>query len=506
MKKNWFKILSVVLAIVICAAVFSGCSVIDSIKGAVSGEPEKTPEELREDWLLSVKDKTVETVDGVEAQQNSEWNEQYTLWTAYPVVTDKATISAELEQYANSKIEEFKSYASQQAAANEKYKGSFELTYKPYTYGDSVISFKFTATTDGTSTEVKTFVYNLADETAVTVENIFNSESDYLTTLSNTVKQKLANNTKIKDNYNETAFNNGTAPSVENFANFVISDSMIVFYFPLDQISSYTQGGYAEAAISLDSLTEIMNSNFGGSASGGSAEGISDLIPEDSLLRTMFATSGNDMLPHSLDGIDPINDKVIAMTFDDGPNPNTTPKLLDALDEMDVKVTFFMTGLNATNNPDIVKRAYEAGHEIGDHSWNHEDFYELSTDEFIANIDKARTAISDACGAYPIIGRAPYGNISEEMAQTQGSATIYWSVDTEDWKWKDVDMDYENMMTAKDGDVVLQHDIHEPTVEAVIKAIRDLKAEGYKFVTVTQMMQIAEIRGKEPTYKFFCAY
>ena len=102
MKKISLKILSAAIAIVMCAAVFSGCSVIDSIKGAVSGEPEKTPEELREDWLLSVKDKTVETVDGVEAQQNSEWNEQYTLWTAYPVVTDKATISAELEQYANS--------------------------------------------------------------------------------------------------------------------------------------------------------------------------------------------------------------------------------------------------------------------------------------------------------------------------------------------------------------------------------------------------------------------
>ena len=218
------------------------------------------------------------------------------------------------------------------------------------------------------------------------------------------------------------------------------------------------------------------------------------------------------MLPKSLDGIDPLNDKVVALTFDDGPHPENTPKLLDILKENDAVATFFMVGTNAAEYPDIVKRVYDEGHEIGTHSWDHKDLMKLSLDEIMTNqYGKANDAIEAATGLRALIDRPPYGSMSEDMAEQIGREQILWSVDPNDWKKENRDPDtvYDHVVNGtpdggyvQDGAIVLSHDIHATTVDAYDRIIKALKDEGYKFVTVTQMMQIAEIRGKDIEYRF----
>ena len=216
------------------------------------------------------------------------------------------------------------------------------------------------------------------------------------------------------------------------------------------------------------------------------------------------------MEPDSLEGIDPLNDKVVALTFDDGPHPENTPRLLDILKENDAVATFFMVGTNAAEYPDIVKRVYDEGHEIGTHSWNHKDLKKLSLDEIMVDqYGKANDAIEAATGLRALIDRPPYGSMTEELAQQIGREQILWSVDPEDWKYKDADTVYDHVVNGtdnggyvKDGGIVLSHDIHATTIDAYERMIPALKEEGYKFVTVTQMMQIAEIRGKEIEYRF----
>lgn len=214
------------------------------------------------------------------------------------------------------------------------------------------------------------------------------------------------------------------------------------------------------------------------------------------------------MEPGSLDGVDPYNDKVVALTFDDGPHPSNTEKLLDVLKENDAVATFFMVGENVAEYPEIVKRAYEEGNEIGTHSWDHSsNDLKWSYDEVMDQITRTNDAIQDATGLRTIIDRPPEGAINSEVADNIGRAQILWDVDPNDWKPanRDVDIVYENVLNGgelHDGSIILSHDIRETTVDAYDRIIKELKNRGYKLVTVTQLMQIADLRGKDVTTIF----
>ena len=217
----------------------------------------------------------------------------------------------------------------------------------------------------------------------------------------------------------------------------------------------------------------------------------------------MLNIEGNFMSPKSLDGIDPYNDKVVALTFDDGPFETTTPRLLEVLKDNDVNATFFMVGEFAEKYPEIVKEAYENGNEIGTHSWDHsKNFLKWSYDEVMDQISRANDAIEAATGLRTIIDRPPEGAINSDVAASIGRMQILWDVDPNDWKVenRDPDIVYENVVNGgemHDGALVLSHDIRETTVDAYDRIIKELKDEGYKFVTISQLIQIAQLRGKD---------
>jgi peptidoglycan/xylan/chitin deacetylase (PgdA/CDA1 family) len=221
----------------------------------------------------------------------------------------------------------------------------------------------------------------------------------------------------------------------------------------------------------------------------------------------MLQKEGNYMQPFGLDGIDPYGDKVIALTFDDGPSPST-PALLDALKANDAVATFFVVGEMADIRRETLKRTFDEGHEMGTHSWNHPNLMNLSIDE-ILNDEYGRTndVIEAVTGERTLFDRPPGGSMSEERAIELDRAQILWSVDTEDWKHKNdadgVNIVYNAIMNgAQDGSIILLHDLHEKSVQAAVRAIPDLIAQGYTLVSVSQMMQIAELRGYDVPYLF----
>ena len=222
----------------------------------------------------------------------------------------------------------------------------------------------------------------------------------------------------------------------------------------------------------------------------------------------MLNLVGNFMSPKSLEGIDPYNDKVVAITFDDGPFKETTPRLLEILKDNDVNATFFMVGEYAAQNPDIVREAYENGNEIGTHSWDHSsNFLKWSYDEVMDQITRTNDAIEEATGLRTIIDRPPEGAINADVAASIGRMQILWDVDPNDWKTenRDPDIVYDNVVNGgemHDGALVLSHDIRPTTVDAYDRIIKELKDEGYKFVTISQLIQIAQLRGKDLSYVF----
>ncbi|MFG1432981.1 polysaccharide deacetylase family protein [Xanthobacter sp. V2C-8] len=183
----------------------------------------------------------------------------------------------------------------------------------------------------------------------------------------------------------------------------------------------------------------------------------------------------------------------IAITFDDGPNPETTPKLLKILEARGIKATFFVVGTRATENPELLQRMAAAGHEIGNHSWNHPQLPKVSVAEADRQLADTSAAIRKAIGKDPIYLRPPYGAMTpalrKHIEDTFGLTMVYWSADSLDWKNRDAQAIYDKVMAqTRPGGIILMHDIHATTVAAVPRVLDALLAKGYKFVTVSELI------------------
>jgi peptidoglycan-N-acetylglucosamine deacetylase len=188
-----------------------------------------------------------------------------------------------------------------------------------------------------------------------------------------------------------------------------------------------------------------------------------------------------------------VNGPYIAMTFDDGPSPETTPRLLDILKQRNIKVTFFMIGQNAERNPEIVKRILAEGHEIGNHSWTHPQLSKLSDQRVTDEITKTQDAIKNASGYTPVLLRPPYGAITSRqkdwIEKQFGLSIIMWSVDPFDWKRPGASVIEQRILAgARPGSIILSHDIHKQTVDAMPATLDALAQKGFKFVTVSQLI------------------
>ncbi len=181
----------------------------------------------------------------------------------------------------------------------------------------------------------------------------------------------------------------------------------------------------------------------------------------------------------------------VALTFDDGPSTKYTPKVLDMLDKYQVRATFFMVGNRIGRAKDIVKRMYEAGHELGYHSWAHEFFFNMNQSQIEADYQKFCDALTDACGQKPTVYRSPGGNITDLALRTLPMPHILWSVDTRDWESRNAEKVKQAVLKGlKDGAIILVHDIHGTTYYGVLAALEEIQKKDMdvEFLTVTELL------------------
>jgi len=183
----------------------------------------------------------------------------------------------------------------------------------------------------------------------------------------------------------------------------------------------------------------------------------------------------------------------IAVTFDDGPSPVTTTRLLDILKQRNIKVTFFMIGRNVVEHPEIARKVLAEGHEIGNHSWTHPQLSKLSDQRVTEEITKTQEAVKSDCGFTPRLLRPPYGAITraqrEWIEKQFGLNVILWSVDPFDWKRPGASVITLRIVSgAQSGAIILSHDIHQQTIDAMPATLDALLAKGYKFLTVSELI------------------
>jgi peptidoglycan/xylan/chitin deacetylase (PgdA/CDA1 family) len=186
----------------------------------------------------------------------------------------------------------------------------------------------------------------------------------------------------------------------------------------------------------------------------------------------------------------------VALTFDDGPNAALTPKLLDLLAARHLKATLFVVGQNAADHPEILKRAVREGHEIANHSWSHPNLGKMSDEGVRRELQKTDDAIVAATGQRPTLMRPPYGSITANQKRwihdEFGYRIILWDVDPLDWKRPGPSVVTARILKeTKAGSIILAHDIHAPTIEAMPATFDQLIKKGFKSVTVTELLAMA---------------
>lgn len=193
----------------------------------------------------------------------------------------------------------------------------------------------------------------------------------------------------------------------------------------------------------------------------------------------------------------------VAITFDDGPHATLTPKLLDLLAKHRMKATFFFVGQNVEEYPEIVKRAAREGHEIASHSWSHPNLGKMSDEAVRRELQKTDDAIVAAVGTRPTLMRPPYGSITPRQKswihEAFGYRIIIWDVDPLDWRRPGVSVVTQRIVNGtQPGSIILAHDIHPPTIEAMPATFEQLLAKGFKFVTVSELLAMGR-PGPRPT-------
>lgn len=188
-----------------------------------------------------------------------------------------------------------------------------------------------------------------------------------------------------------------------------------------------------------------------------------------------------------------VSGNYVAMTFDDGPHPQNTPRLLDILRARNIKATFYVIGRSVDLYPNVVRRTVAEGHEIGNHTHTHRLLSKLGNDEVRQEMRRCRDAIVRAAGVQPRTMRPPYGGMLQaqrELVYNEfGNPCILWSVDPLDWKRPGAGVISSRILSGTNaGSIILAHDLHAQTVDAMPAALDGLLRRGFRFVTVSQLL------------------
>lgn len=323
----------------------------------------------------------------------------------------------------------------------------------------------------------ETYVYDTESNKFLNINDILMGDESFRE-LSLVVKHELMKYSEEHDfDFNDEWLNDGANPSEENYHYFYLDEYGLTIIFPPYQVI-YGAVGEIKINLTYDKINNLLKEEFRSS----------DVVDEDN----------GDLTPYVRD-LTPYKDKkLVAFTFDDGPNTKTTSVLLDGMRELDAKATFFVLGNRVNYYKDVLRRMYVEGNQIGTHTQNHKNLKILSDDEIKYEIDNSKSEIKNILGVEPTLLRPPYGNINDHIKNQTLMHTIMWNVDSIDWKLKDRTLIKEEILkSVDDGDIVLLHDIYEESVEGALLAMRELKDNGYAFVTIDEM---AKLKGIELDY------
>ena len=442
---------------------------------------------VQQEQLDKIASPAPKDMEGLQIDSIIDSGKGYVIAAHYPVIK-KGDIAKTIRKKMKSRVDLFKQNLAplrKEGKLPGKDQTAYELNidFECYRYNDNIVSFVFkeNAYLGGPQPDQTMFSYTFNTETGeeIALEELFDPNSNYLNILSTLTRTKLTSDSALMKLSTKDLVYAGTEAKADKFATFALDGRGLIFFFPPYQVAQY-EAGYRTTVLRYDEIKDICQVE----EVCGEADLSDSKLPEPTPTPTPTPKATAVAKDPSLEG-----KKLIAITFDDGPNPKTTPKLLDMLKQKGVKATFFMLGSRASAYPNIVKRIYEEGHTLGSHTYSHKDLKKLSDADVTAESQKTIDAIQAACGQSPIVARPPYGSSDERVRGILNMPIVLWNIDPNDWKDRDANIVAQRIISkAKPNSIILLHDIYPTSVEAAGKVIDELRRQGYTFVTVDQLI------------------
>ena len=333
---------------------------------------------------------------------------------------------------------------------------NISYTYKEINNDIINVSLQTEIVTDKVINKIKTFTYNKTNDKFLSMEDLVED----LNGLDYEIKKELL------EKYQDADMDYLSNVSYDYFK---IDDENLTLYFnPAEIKSKHDELIYLD--IPLDSLKMLVD---------------------------IDKNEGNDTYLSIKKRNVSLDDKVVALTFDDGPS-KYTEKILNVLKKYNACGTFFLIGNKVDFYGDTLIRMLKEGSEIGNHSYDHKLLTRLSKEEFQEEINKTQKAIKRVTGFTPTLFRPTYGGYTNTLKSYTDLKFVLWDVDSRDWQVKTKDKILRNVLpNVKSGSIILMHDNHEYSLNALEDIISNLKKQGYKFVTVSELLELKKLRESE---------
>lgn len=429
------------------------------------------------------------TYPGLNIETRTKETKHYTLSISSPL-TDSKELNTPIQKWIQDQETEFlDEVKANQITLQGDHRGELNIKVETNKINDRMYSLVFTSSkvTGGANgnESIKPFNISTAENKILALSDVMTLDKAAIDRIITIVKKDLEKQKDIAD----LVFDDYLQEVLENPSQWKwsISNKAFTLYFDKFEIAAGAAGSI-QVKIPLESLRSYLNK---------------DLLNEWNILQNDEDEKDKEAQQPNIAPLDP-KGKYVALTFDDGPHPKVTPRVLKALKQYNAKATFFMLGVQVEYYPDMAKKVAEAGHEIANHSESHPNLAKMNLNAVRQQVTKASDRIEAATGVKPTLFRPPYGAINDSVRQVmkeQKTSMILWSVDSLDWKSKNAQaVNKEVMQHVRPGSIVLMHDIHASTADALPQLLESLKKQGYQFVTVSQLLSLNEFKGIGPYF------
>lgn len=473
----------------------------DSATTFVETETEEQIPETDEDISMWVR-------EAGRTEQLKNDGDHYGYQIRYPVF-DNPSVDQDISRRITEMIDIFALETTERAAYAEAAVPFLKVEYESFAAGDNFVSVifhveKMQGNDSPIASSVLTITYNLESGAAVSLSDIF--QPGFEGRVSQLVVREFSANPDVVPQMGNSSFISATSALPGNFTSFALCGSEIRFYFSPGLVAP-ADTGVQSVTIQRAELEDLLRYDGNGTlkpteTQPPAPEPPSEVPPEEVPSEPVTEPAPTEPTPPASAETEPPvtfeaptasveldpNRPMVAFTFDDGPYSPVTGRILDVLETYQSKATFFVMGNRVNNYKDTLRRAYEMGCQIGNHSYNHKSFEKIAPEDVTWQIAYTNDLIQDIIGVRTSLVRVPYGAYHGQVSEVVKYPMIQWNIDPEDWKSKNKDAIVQNIMAhISDGDIILMHDLYPATAEAFEEVVPVLIEQGYQLVTVADL-------------------